>query len=303
MSLKKKVYPPPPPWRMCFERFMDTLASGTVWSRTLSRVPRCLAFPLYLLVLLSSLNSYPSRPKRKEVVSFNNSIKALSLTLLGLKWVTCLSLKQLLLPGCRAALTNCSSWLGPHHMLSQALAGSYWVPGCLGLSEPSFHPCWKSRPLYSVVVQSLSCVQLFVTPWTAALPATLSFTIFQSLLKLMSIESVMASNHLILCCPLLLLPSIFPSIRVFSNKLALRIRWPKYGASASASVVPMNIQGWFPLGLTGWISLQSKGLSRVFSNTRLQKHQFFGAQLYGPTLTFRKTIALNRWPGSKRHGI
>jgi len=78
--------------------------------------------------------------------------------------------------------------------------------------------------------------------------------------------------------PLLLLPSIFPSIRVFSNESALHIRWPN-GVSASTSVVPMNTQCWYPLGWTGWISLQSKGLARVFSNTTVQKHQFFGAQL------------------------
>ena len=81
------------------------------------------------------------------------------------------------------------------------------------------------------------------------------------------------------CRPFLLLTSIFPSIRVFSNKLGLHIRWPSIGVSASASVLPMNIQGWFPLGLTGLIFLQFKGLSRVFSNTTVQKHQFFGAQL------------------------
>ena len=95
----------------------------------------------------------------------------------------------------------------------------------------------------------------------------------------MSIESVMPSNHLILCCPLLLSPSIFHSIRVFSNESPLRIRWPKYCVSASTSVFSMNIQAWFPLGLTGWISLLSKGLSRVFSNTTVQKHQFFSTQL------------------------
>ena len=91
-------------------------------------------------------------------------------------------------------------------------------------------------------VQLLLCVQLFVTPQNEAQQATLSFTISQSLLKLMSIESVMPFNHLILCCPLLLLPSIFPSIRIFSNESAL-IRWPNIGASASVSVLPMNIQG------------------------------------------------------------
>ena len=88
-----------------------------------------------------------------------------------------------------------------------------------------------------------------------------------------------AVNHLILCCPLLLLPSVFPSIRVFSSESVLRIRWPKDWTLASAAVLPMNIQDWFPLGSTGWISLQSKGLSRVFSNTTVQKYQFFGARL------------------------
>ena len=79
--------------------------------------------------------------------------------------------------------------------------------------------------------------------------------------------------------PLLLLPSIFPSIRVFSFESTLRIRGPKYGVSVSSSVLPMNIQGWFPLGWIDWISLLSKGLSKVFSNTTVQKHQFYGAQL------------------------
>ena len=121
-------------------------------------------------------------------------------------------------------------------------------------------------------------VQLFATPWTAACQAPLSIINSQSPPKLMSFESVMPSNHQILCCPLLLLPSIFPSIRVFSNESALRIRWPKYW-SFSFNISPMNTQDWSPLGGTGWISLQSKGLSRVFSNTTVQKHQFFGVQL------------------------
>ena len=108
--------------------------------------------------------------------------------------------------------------------------------------------------------------------------ASLSFTISQSPLKLMSTESVMPSSHLILCCRLLL-PSIFPSISVFSNESGLCIRWQSIGALASASILPMNIQDWFPLGLTGLISLQSNGFSRVFSNTTVQKHQFFGPQL------------------------
>ena len=93
--------------------------------------------------------------------------------------------------------------------------------------------------------------------------------------QLMSIELVMPSNHLILCHPLLLPPSIFPSIRVFSDESVLHIRWPSTEVSASASILPVNIQDWSPLGCTGWISWQPKGLSRVFSNTTVQKHQFF----------------------------
>ena len=128
-------------------------------------------------------------------------------------------------------------------------------------------------------VESLSCVQLFATSWTAAFQASLSITDSQSLLKLMSIVSVMPSNHLILCHPLLLPPSVFPSIRVFSNESVLHIRWPKYW-SFSFNISPSNEHpGRSPLRQTGWISLQSKGLSRVFSNTTVQKHQFFSVQL------------------------
>ena len=144
--------------------------------------------------------------------------------------------------------------------------------------------CWRrllrvpwTAKKSSQSVQSLSHVRLFVTPWTAAHQASLSITNSQSLLKLMSIESVMAYNHLILCRPLYFLPSIFPSIT--SNESLFASGGHNIGASASASVLPMNIRDWFPLGLTGLISLQSKGLSRVLSNTTVQKHQFFGAQL------------------------
>ena len=129
-----------------------------------------------------------------------------------------------------------------------------------------------------VVVQSLSPVLHFVTPWTAAPQTSLSFTISQSFLKFLSIELVMPSNYLILCCPLLLLPSILPSIRVFSNELVLHIRWPKYcSLGLSTSVLPMNIQDWFPLGLTGLISLQSKGFSTVFSSPTVRRHRFFSS--------------------------
>ena len=120
-----------------------------------------------------------------------------------------------------------------------------------------------------------------VTPWTAAHQVFLSFTIFWSFRRLMSIEAVMPSNHLIPCRPLLLLPSIFPSIRVFSNESALNGQ--STGASASASVLPMNIQGRFPLGLTDLISLQSKGLSRVFSSTTVHQGywEWNGNHLWG----------------------
>ena len=120
-------------------------------------------------------------------------------------------------------------------------------------------------------------VQLSVTPWTAACQASLSFTISWSLHKLMSIESMMPSNHLILCHPLLL-PEIFPSIRVFSSESALHIRWPKYWSFNVSISPPMNIQGWFPLGLTSLITLLSSGLSRVFTSMTVRKHQFLGAQ-------------------------
>ena len=137
----------------------------------------------------------------------------------------------------------------------------------------------KKKILFLVAVQSLSHVWLFVTPWTAAPQASLSFIISWSWLKLKFIELVMPSNHFILCCPLLLLPSIFPSIRSFPMSWLFASGGQSIGVSALASVLPMNIQGWYPLGLTGLISLLSKGLSRVFSNTTIQKHQFFLTQL------------------------
>ena len=125
-------------------------------------------------------------------------------------------------------------------------------------------------------VQLLSHVQLFATPWTAAHQASLSITNSWSLPKLMSIESVTPSNHLIFSHPLLIPPSIFPSIRVFPNESALCIIGQRIGVSL---VLPMNFQNWFPLGWTGCISLQLKGPSKVFSNTTVQKHQFFATQL------------------------
>ena len=116
-----------------------------------------------------------------------------------------------------------------------------------------------------------------VTPWIAVFQTSLSLTISQNLLKLMSIESLMPSNHLLLCCPLLLLPSIFPCIRVFPRSFsAFHIRLQSIGTPTS--VIPINIQDWFPLGLTSLISLLSKGLPKVFPNITVQKNQLFGTQ-------------------------
>ena len=117
-------------------------------------------------------------------------------------------------------------------------------------------------------VQSLSRVRLFATPWTTAPQASLSITNSQSWLKLMSIELVVSSNHLILCHLLLLLSSVFFSIRVFSNESALRIGGQSIGASASASVLPVNIQGWFPLGLTSLLAVLGTLKSFFFQHNR-----------------------------------
>ena len=126
-------------------------------------------------------------------------------------------------------------------------------------------------------VQLLSHVRLFATPWTAAGRASLSFTISWSLLRLMSNKSVMPPNRLIFCHTLLLPPSIFPSIRGFSNESVHCITWPTFW---SFSINPSNkYSGLISLGWTGWNSSLSKGLSRVFSNTTVQTHPFFGTQL------------------------
>ena len=163
-------------------------------------------------------------------------------------------------------------------------------------------------PVQFSSVQLLSHVQLFTTPWTAAHQASLSITNSQSPPKPMSIESVMPSNHLILCHPLLLLPSIFPRIRVFSSELALRIRWPKYWSFTSTSVLPMDTQDWSPLGWTGWISLQSKGLSRVRCDwvTEQQQILYFKNFSWMRFSNFTFTILLavgNITPNSLAHYI
>ena len=128
-------------------------------------------------------------------------------------------------------------------------------------------------------VQLLSHVQLFATPWTAACQASLSLTSSRSLLKLMFIESVMPSKHLILCRPLLFLSSVFPSIRIFSSESVLHIRWPKYW-SFSFIISPSNEYSGLIFFRMDWLDLLAvQGLSLVFSNTTIQKHQFFGTQL------------------------
>ena len=152
----------------------------------------------------------------------------------------------------------------------------------------------NSQPTQFSSVQLFSHVRLFATPWTAALQAFLSITNPWSLLRLTSIASVMPYNHLILCHPLLLPPSIFPSIGSFPMSQLFTSGGQRTGVSASASVLPMNIQDWFPLEWTGWISLQSKGLSRVFCNTTVQKHQFFGAQL-----SLQSSSHIHTWPLEK----
>ena len=155
--------------------------------------------------------------------------------------------------------------------------------------------------LLSQSVQSLSCVWLFATPWTAARQASLSITNSRSLLKLMAIESVMPSNHLILCCPLLLKRSIFPSIRVFFNESVLQIRWPKYW-SFSFSISPSNEYSGLIFFRIDWSDLLAvQGLSRVFSSTNSKASiiwfsAFFIVQLSHPYITIGKTIALTRWP-------
>ena len=163
-------------------------------------------------------------------------------------------------------------------------------------SHPEHKPVDATFLKHVQFIQLLSHVWLFETPWTAARQASLSITNSWSLLKLMSIESVMPSNHPILCHPFSSGLQSSPASGSFQMSPFFASGGQSIGISASASVLPMNIQDWFPLGWMSWISLQSKRLSRVFSNTTVQKHQFFGPQLYSPTshpyMTNGKTIAL-----------
>ena len=138
--------------------------------------------------------------------------------------------------------------------------------------------CWEKNPNSTiVVVQSLSRVRLLVTPMDCSAPG-FSVNHSQSWLKLLSIESVMSSSHLILCHPLLLLPSIFPSIRVFSNESVLRIRWPKHWSFSFSISSSSEYSELIYLRIYWFDFLLSKGLSRVFSSTTIWKHHFFGVQ-------------------------
>ena len=143
-------------------------------------------------------------------------------------------------------------------------------------------------------VQSLSCVWLFATPWIAARQASLSITNSQSSPKLISLKSVMPSSHLILYRPLLLLPQFLPASESFSMSQLFTWGGQSTRVSALASVLPKNTQDWFPLEGPGWISWHSKGLSRVFSNTTVRKHQFFGTQP-----SSQSNFHIHTWPLEK----
>ena len=164
-------------------------------------------------------------------------------------------------------------------MFSSGFINHYkFLPLCY-LNKNLFKTYFCSCNIFSKVVQSLSHVWLFVTPWTAAHQASLSFTISLCLFKLMSIELVMPSSFSSSVSPFPSCPQSPPASGSLPMSRLFRSDAQSIGASASTSVLPKHIQGWSPLGWTGLISLQSKGLSRVFSNTTVQKHQFFGAQL------------------------
>ena len=186
-------------------------------------------------------------------------------------------------------------WLIPGHRITS----SFRVKRAFNTKfYPSYSTMMKTENF--VFVQLLSHVRLFATPWSAEYPASVSFTVSQSLLKLLSVESMMLSNHLILYCPLLLLPSIFPSIRVFSNELALHIRWPKYW-SFNFSISPSSEYSEFISFRIDWFDLLAvqgtlKSLLQHHSSKAsiLQCSAFFMVQLSHPYTTTGKTIALTR---------
>ena len=191
-------------------------------------------------------------------------------------------LKKYYLFGC--SRSSCGIWESSSLDQESNLGPQCWEHGVLATGLPSKFSS----------VQLLSHVRLFVTPWIAARQASLSITNSRSSLKLMSIESVLPSNHLILCRPLLLLPPIPPSVRVFSNESTLCMRWPKYW-SFSFSISPSKEHpGLISFRMDWLVLLEVKGLSRVFSNTTLQKHQFFGA-----LLSSQSNSHIHTWPLEK----
>ena len=165
-------------------------------------------------------------------------------------------------------LACCSPW---GHKELDMIEGLNWTVN----NSPQTHHHPTAEFLVVVIVQSLSHIQLFATSWTAAGQASLSLSVSQSLPKFMFIASVMPSSHLILWCPLLLLPSIFLSIRTFPMS-RLFASGDQNTRASLASVLPVNIQDWSPLRLTSLISLLSRGLSEVFLRTTVRRHQFFG---------------------------
>jgi len=176
------------------------------------------------------------------------------------------------------------AWGNCCHIGGKALATKFWqIVGLLSIP-------WGNISS----VQLLSCVRLFATARIAAGQASLSITNSRSPLKLMSIESVMPSSHLILCCPFSSCPQFLPTSGSFPTSQLFAWGGQSTGVSASASFPPKKSQDWSPLGWTRWISLQSQGLSRVFSNSTVQKHQFFGAQL-----SSQSNSHIHTWPQEK----
>ena len=196
-------------------------------------------------------------------------------------------IKRCLLLG-RKAMTNLDSILKSREITNKCVSSQSY-----GFSSNHVW-MWELDYKESCSVQSLSCVRLLVTPWITARQASLSITNSRSSLRFTSIESVMTYSQLILWGPLLLLPSIPPSIRVFYNESTLCMRWPKYWSFSFSIFLPKKSQAWSPSERTGWISLQSKGLSRVFANTIVQKHQFFGAQP-----SSQSNSHIHTWPQEK----
>ena len=174
-------------------------------------------------------------------------------------------------------MTIASSYMGVHDCHHRKICYTFFLKLPLWVSVATLQATLSCHAFSSV--QSLSRVQPFVTPWIAALQASLSITNSWSSLKLMSIELVIPPSYLILCRPLFLLPPIPPSIRVFSNETTLHMRWLKYW-SLSFNINPCNEHPGLISFRMNWLILQSKGLSKVFSNTTVQKHKFFATVLF-----------------------